>query len=75
MPCGEGLLTFQSPKEVIESVSRIEANYDAHCHSARELAVNFFSGPRVLQPLIEKAMVPSVKVQKQPMELPEEAAM
>jgi hypothetical protein len=56
LPCGKGVLAFQSPEEVIDAVSRVNADYDAHCRAARELAVEYFSTDRVLPRLIDAAM-------------------
>jgi hypothetical protein len=56
LPCGKGVLPFRSPEEVIEAISRIEADYDVHCRAARELAEEFFAAHRVLPPLIEATM-------------------
>jgi hypothetical protein len=56
LPCGKGVLPFRSPEEVIEAISRIEADYDVHCRAARELAEEFFAAHRILPPLIEATM-------------------
>jgi hypothetical protein len=56
LPCGKGVLAFRSPEEVIDAVSRVDADYDAHCQAARKLAEEFFSTTCVLPPLIEAAM-------------------
>jgi hypothetical protein len=54
------VFAFRSPEEVIEAVSRVDADYDAHCRAARGLAEEFFAAARVLPPLIESAMAISV---------------
>jgi hypothetical protein len=59
LPCGAGVFAFRSPEEVIDAISRIDADYDAHCRAARDLAVEYFSAERVLPPLIEAAMATS----------------
>jgi hypothetical protein len=56
LPCGEGVLVFQSPEEVVDAISRVELDYDAHCRVARQLAEDYFAARRVLPPLIEAAM-------------------
>jgi hypothetical protein len=56
LPCGKGVFAFRSPEDVIDGVSRVDADYDAHCRAARELAEEFFAAARVLPPLIEAAM-------------------
>jgi hypothetical protein len=57
LPCGEGVLVFRSPEDVVDAIRRVEADYDAHCRVARELAEEYFAARRVLLPLIEAAMV------------------
>jgi hypothetical protein len=59
LPCGQGVFAFRSPEEVIDAISRIDADYDAHCRAARELAAEYFSTERVLPPLIDAAMATS----------------
>ena len=56
LPCGEGVLGFRSPEDVVDAISRVEADYDAHCRVARELAEEYFEARRVLVPLIEVAI-------------------
>ena len=56
LPCGKGVFAFRSPEEVIDAVSRVDADYDAHCRAARKLAEEFFAAACVLPPLIEAAM-------------------
>jgi hypothetical protein len=56
LPCGKGVFAFRLPEEVIDAVSRINADYDVHCRTARELAAEYFAAERVLPPLIETAM-------------------
>jgi hypothetical protein len=55
LSCGKGVFAFRSPDDVIDAVSRIDADYDAHCRAARKLAEEFFSASCVLPPLIEAA--------------------
>jgi hypothetical protein len=56
LPCGAGVFSFGTVEEAADAIARIEADYEAHCRAARELAVEYFSAPRVLVPLIEAAM-------------------
>jgi hypothetical protein len=59
LPCGKGVFAFRSPDEVIDAVSWIDADYDAHCRAARELAAEYFSTDRLLPRLIDAAMATS----------------
>jgi hypothetical protein len=56
LPCGAGVLSFASAEEAAEAIACVEADYEAHCRAARELAAEYFAAPRVLVPLIEAAM-------------------
>jgi hypothetical protein len=64
LPCGKGVFAFRSPEDVIDAVSRIDADYDTHCRAARELAAEYFSVERVLPPLIEAAMTTPAEVRE-----------
>jgi hypothetical protein len=56
LPCGLGVMPFQSPESVVHSIAEINGNYDAHCRAARDIAVEYFAANRVLPRLIETAM-------------------
>jgi hypothetical protein len=53
LPCGEGVLAFRSPEDVVACVSCLDADYETHCRRAREIAEEFFDARIVLQALIE----------------------
>jgi hypothetical protein len=55
LPCGAGVLAFRSVDEAVDAMTEIEANYDAHCRAAREIAAEYFAAPRVLTGLIAAA--------------------
>jgi len=56
LACGEGVLAFASPADVIAAVASIDAEYELHRRRARELAAEYFAPARVLPRLIEAAM-------------------
>jgi hypothetical protein len=58
LPCGRGVIPFQSLDDVIDAVADVDGNYQAHCRAARELAEEYFAAIRVLPALIEAAMAP-----------------
>jgi glycosyltransferase involved in cell wall biosynthesis len=60
LPCGNGLFAFSSPEEVAEAIARIDADYESHCRSAREIAEEYFDARHVLPRLIEAAAAPAV---------------
>jgi hypothetical protein len=55
LPHGTGLLSFRTVEEAEEAIHRIDADYDAHCRRAREVALEHFDARRVLPPLLETA--------------------
>ncbi|MCA1625801.1 MAG: SOS response-associated peptidase [Acidobacteria bacterium] len=48
---GGGLLSFSSKEEVLEGIEKINKNYDAHCKTAREIAISYFDYEKVLSKL------------------------
>jgi hypothetical protein len=62
LPCGEGVFPFSWPEDVADAVARIESNYERHCYAARDLAMEYFSAPRVLPSLIEAAMAAKISI-------------
>src|SRR4051794_3428133 len=55
LPTGDGLLAFSDLGEAVAAVERVEADYDAHCRAARELACEHFDARVVLAGLVERA--------------------
>jgi hypothetical protein len=53
LPCGEGLVAFDTLEAATEGVERIVADYDRHARAARELAREHLAVDRVLPPLLE----------------------
>ena len=56
VPCGEGLLAFRDRDEAIAAIRRLAENYEAHCHTARALAEEYFDSRRVLTRLLEQSL-------------------
>ena len=54
LPVGEGLLSFSNMEQAIEGVRAIDADYDRHSTTARELAGDYFDSSRVLSKLLAK---------------------
>jgi hypothetical protein len=52
LPSGEGLFRFATAEEAVDSLARIEADYERHCMTAREIAEAFFDARAVLQPVL-----------------------
>jgi hypothetical protein len=53
LPVGEGILSFNTFDEAVESVRDVEAHYTLHAKRAREIAVEYFDSDKVLQQLID----------------------
>jgi hypothetical protein len=56
LPVGEGLVTFNDPRDAAAGVERINGNYEQHRRAARALAENVFSTGRVLPEFLDAAM-------------------
>ena len=56
-PAGHGLLAFSTPEEAAEGVRAINADYAAHCRTAREIAEAQFDSDKVLTRLLGKLEV------------------
>lgn len=56
LPCGAGVLPFQTMDEAIDAIASVNSRYDWHCRAARDLAEAFFDSRAVLTRLIEASM-------------------
>lgn len=52
LPTGKGLLTFNTMEEAIAGIERINKDYPAHCHAARQIAEEFFDSDKVLRQIL-----------------------
>lgn len=55
LPTGAGLFSFRTPRDVVESVQTIAADYEGQCRAARAIAVEYFDPARVLAPVVALA--------------------
>ena len=53
LPVGEGLLAFSTPEEAVAAVEDVQRDAASHRKAAREIAVEHFAAPRVLESLVE----------------------
>jgi hypothetical protein len=53
VPCGEGLLAFETLDDAVEGVEQIVGDYARHSRAARALAEEHFAAGRVLPQLVE----------------------
>jgi hypothetical protein len=54
LPTGEGLVTFTTLDEAVAGAERIEADYERHSRTAREIAEEHLSAERVLPRMLER---------------------
>lgn len=54
LPTGKGLLTFRSLDEAVQAANTIAADYESHCHAAREMAEQYFDSDLILGRLLEE---------------------
>jgi hypothetical protein len=64
LPSGHGLIAFRDPEEARAAIESVSARYDVHRHAARDIAVEYFDGRRVLTSLLDRAMASSNAVQR-----------
>ena len=55
LPSGEGVLAFSSPDEALTGIDQINARYESHCASARQIAAEYFDSDVVLTDLLNTA--------------------
>lgn len=55
LPCGEGVLAFDTLDEAAAGIEEIDARYARHCEAARALAEEYFAARTVLPRLVDSA--------------------
>jgi GT2 family glycosyltransferase len=53
LPTGEGLFEYTSTDDILDALTRIEADYGRHARAAGGIASEFFSHEAVLSPMVE----------------------
>jgi len=56
LPSGEGILEFSSPAEAAEALATVNADYQRHCRSAREIAETYFDARRTTERILDVAL-------------------
>jgi len=59
MSVGRGVLTFSTPEEAVDCLARVNADYDEHSRTARQIAMELFDYRRVLPRLMDTASTAS----------------
>ncbi len=56
LPSGEGILQFSSPAEAADALAAVNADYQRHCRSAREIAETYFDARRTTEKILDVAL-------------------
>ncbi len=56
LPFGEGILQFSSPAEAAEALAAVNAHYQRHCRSAREIAETYFDARQIAERILNVAL-------------------
>ena len=59
LPNGEGMFRFSTPQEAAEALTVINADYERHCRSAREIAEAYFDARQVVERILDVALHPN----------------
>lgn len=58
LPTGRGVLTFHDVEEALACIEDVNARYELHCRSARDVVEAHFEAGSVLSSLLERAFAP-----------------
>ena len=56
IPCGEGILPFNTAEQAVAAIREAEGNYERHAKAALDAAVEHFDSGKVLRRLIQDAL-------------------
>jgi hypothetical protein len=56
LPDGEGMFRFRSREDAAAALEEINADYERHCHAARDIAETHFDSKRVLDGVLNAAL-------------------
>jgi hypothetical protein len=56
LPSGEGIFEFSTAQEAAEALATVNADYEKHCRSAREIAETYFDARRTAETILEVAL-------------------
>jgi hypothetical protein len=62
IPTGDGVLTFSSPEEAVDSLRRVDGDIERHARTARDIAHEYFDSARVLNDLLARTPKRSTSV-------------
>jgi glycosyltransferase involved in cell wall biosynthesis len=56
LPTGEGIFEFSTAAEAAEALTAVNADYEKHCRSAREIAETYFDAQQTAKKILEVAL-------------------
>jgi hypothetical protein len=56
LPFGEGILRFSTSDEAAEALATVNADYQRHCRSAREIAETYFDARQIAETILNLAL-------------------
>jgi hypothetical protein len=56
LPSGEGIFQFSTPAEAAEALATVNADYERHCRSAREIAETYFDARKISERILDVAL-------------------
>ncbi len=56
LPAGEGILEFSTHPEAAQALATVNADYERHCRSAREIAETYFDARRATEKILNVAL-------------------
>ena len=56
LPFGEGIFQFSTLEEAVDALATINAKYEKHCRSAREIAESYFDAREVAERILDVAL-------------------
>ncbi|HXX40242.1 MAG TPA: hypothetical protein VEP50_19160 [bacterium] len=54
VPVGRGVFAFRTMEDIVDSIVRINADYQAHARAAREIAAEYFDAERLLGDILRR---------------------
>lgn len=56
LPSGQGIFEFSTASEAAEALASVNADYENHCRSAREIAETYFDARRIAERILNTAL-------------------
>jgi hypothetical protein len=56
LPFGDGILRFSTPEQAADALAAVNADYERHCRSAREIAETYFDARQITGKILDVAL-------------------